>query len=74
MQCIGQQTDEDRKRSLVPSIRNEIVRVLATNMFCPDPNPHKEFCTKVAKMLVKRHKFMKDVGDRVSGYVSIKIL
>ena len=70
MQCISQESEEDHKRSLVPSIRNEIVWVLATNMFCHDPNPRKEFCTKVAKMLVKRHTFMKDIGDRVSGYVS----
>ena len=66
MQCIEQENDE-RKRLLGPSIRN----VLATNMF--DPNPRKELCTKVARMLVKKHKFMKDVGDRVSGYVSIKV-
>jgi hypothetical protein len=70
MQCVDQENDEERKRLLVPSIRNEIVRVLATNMFCHNPNPRKEFCTNVAKMLVKKHKFMKDVGDRVSGYVS----
>ena len=71
MQCIQQDNDEERKCSLVPSIRNEIVCVLATNMFCYDPNPRKELCTKVARMLVKKHKFLKDVGDRVSGYVSI---
>ena len=74
MQCISQESEEERKRSLVPSIRNEIVRVLATNMFCHDPNPRKEFCTKVAKMLVKRHTFLKDIGDRVSGYVSRRTL
>lgn len=39
-------------------------------MFCHNPNPRKELCTKVAKMLVKKYKFMRDVGDRVSGYVS----
>ena len=70
MQCINQENEEERKRSLVPSIRNEIVRILATNMFCHDPQPHKDCCTRVAKMLVKKYKFLKDVGDHVSGYVS----
>lgn len=55
LQCIEQENDEERKRLLVPSVRNEIVRVLATNMFCQDPNPCKEFCTRVAKMLVKKY-------------------
>ena len=70
MHCIGQENDEERKRSLVPTIRNEIVRVLATNMFCHNPNPRKELCTKIARMLVKKYKFMRDVGDHISGYVS----
>ena len=70
MQCIQQVNEDERKRLLLPTIRNEIVRVLATNMFCHNPNPRKELCTKVAKMLVKKYKFMRDVGDRVSGYVS----
>lgn len=32
MQCIGQENDEERKRSLVPTICNEIVHVRATNV------------------------------------------
>jgi len=40
-------------------------------MFCYDPKPQKDFCTDVAKMLVKKYPFMRDVGERVSGYVSI---
>lgn len=67
MQCIKLKSDDERKRDLVPSVRIEIVRVLA-NMFCHDPNP-KEFCTKVAKLLVKTYNFMRDVGEHVSGYV-----
>lgn len=70
MQCITQESEEERKRLVVPSIRNEIVRVLATNMFCHDPHPRKDFCTKVAKMLIKKYNFLRDVGDNVSGYVS----
>ena len=73
MQCIKMESEDERRRALVPSIRNEIVRVLASNMFCHNPNPNKEFCLKVAKMLVKKYKFMKDIGDNVSGYVSILI-
>ena len=70
MHCIKLPSDEDRKLALVPSVRNEIVRVLANNMFCHDPNPNKEFCTRVAKLLVKKFKFMRDIGENVSGYVS----
>ena len=73
MQCIKMESEDERRRALVPSIRNEIVRVLASNMFCHNPNPNKEFCLKVAKMLVKKYKFMKDIGDNVFGYVSILI-
>ena len=40
-------------------------------MFCNDPNPNKQLCTKVAKLLVKKYKFMRDVGEQVSGYVSL---
>ena len=70
MQCIQQEDEEEQKRLVLPSTRNEVVRILATNTFCHDPNPRKDFCTKVAKMLVKNYKFLRDVGDSVSGYVS----
>ena len=71
MQCIELQSEEERKLALVPSVRNEIVRVLANSMFCNDPNPKKEFCTRVAKLLVKKYKFMRDIGEQVTGYVSL---
>ena len=71
MQCIKLQSEEERKLALVPSVQNEIVRILANNMFCNDPNPKKEFCTRVAKLLVKKYKFMRDVGEQVTGYVSL---
>ena len=60
MQCIQQEDEDDQKRLVLPSTRNEVVRVvriLATNMFCHDPNPRKDFCTKVAKMLLKNTNF-----------------
>ena len=56
---------------LGPLVRNEIVRVLATQMFCYNPKPQKEFCTVVAKNLIARYPFMKDTGEKVSGYVSV---
>lgn len=70
MSCIQQPTEEEQRRALGPLVRNEIVRVLATQMFCFDPKPKKEFCTLVAKKLVKKYRFMKDVGEKVTGYVS----
>ena len=33
--------------------------------------PDKAFCTQTAKMLVHKYKFMADLGDKVSGYVSL---
>ena len=68
--CIDKKTDEARKLELVPTVRSEIVRVLSNAMFCSDPNPKKEFCTRVAKQLVKKYKFMTDLGEGVTGYVS----
>ena len=71
MACIDQPTEEGQRLALGPLVHNEIVRTLATQMFCYTPKPQKGFCTEVAKMLVKKYPFMTDVGERVSGYVSI---
>lgn len=72
--CIEQKTDKARKHELLPTVRSEICRVLAKAMFCYDPNPKKELCTRVAKLLVKKYKFMNDTGRRVTGYVSGSII
>ena len=41
-------------------------------MYCFEKKkPQKEFCTIVAKKLVNKHCFMKDIGEKVSGYVSV---
>ena len=56
MQCIKLESDE-RKQALVPPICNEIVRVLARNMFCHNPNPKKEFCSSLAKSLSRNISF-----------------
>lgn len=70
MACLKQPTDSERKLELTPETRNEIVRDLVTQMFSYDPEPKAQFAAIVAKKLVKRHPFMKDIGERVSGYVS----
>ena len=73
MNCITQDSEGAQREALVPKIRNEIVRDLVSQMFSFDPRPQKEFCTQVAKLLVKKHKFMQDVGHKISGYVSCLI-
>ena len=70
MECIDQPSLEEQKRSLNPSIRNEITRALGTHMFSYNPKPTKSFCTEVARMLVKKYPFMRDTGKKESGYVS----
>ena len=70
MECINKPTEEERKLSLVRDVRCEIVRDLVVQMYSFNPRPNKEFCTEVAKMLVKKYDFMKDIGHKVSGYVS----
>ena len=70
MQCISQHTEEEQRKHLSSSLRNEIVRVLSVQMFCYTTKPGKAFCTQVSQMLVKKYPFMKDSGERVSGYVS----
>ena len=70
MACIQQPTEEEQRHALKPPVRNEIVRVLATQIFCIDPKPKRDLITAVAKNLTKKYPFMKDVGEKVSGYVS----
>ena len=70
MECINKPTEEERKLSLVRDIPCEIVCDLVVQMYSFNPSPNKEFCTEVAKMLVKKYDFMKDIGHKVSGYVS----
>ena len=73
MACINAKDEEEKRRRLTPEVRNYIVRDLVTTMFSYTLKPSKEFCTIVAKSLVQKHKFMKDVGANVSGYVSVCI-
>lgn len=70
MGCIQQPTDEERKRHLTPKIRNEIVQDLVVSMFSFQQKPKKCFIEQVARQLVKKYPFLKDVGQNVSGYVS----
>lgn len=69
--CIDQDTVEARKHELIPTVRSEIVRVLSNAMFCYDTNPRKDLCTQVVKLLVKKYRFMADVGKGLTGYVSL---
>lgn len=34
MACLEQPTEDEKRRALGPLVRNEVVRVLATQMFC----------------------------------------
>ncbi len=63
-------TEDGQRQALVPLVRNEIVRDIVAHMYSYNPNPSKDLCTQVAEMLVKKYKFMRDVGQKVSGYVS----
>ena len=72
MSVIRLSDDQDKHLSLTPSIRNEITRDLVTQMFAIHHSPNKDFCTKVARKLVQKYPFMRDVGRKVSGYVSNK--
>ena len=71
MECIKQPTIEEQKRALNTYVRNNIAQALGTHMFSCNPHPTKKFCTEVTKMLVKKYPFMKDMGNKESGYVSI---
>lgn len=71
MSCINAKDNEEKRRRLTPEVRNYIVRDLVTTMFSYNLKPSKDFCTHVAKSLVQKYKFMKDVGANVSGYVSV---
>lgn len=70
MSCIRATDEEEQKKMLTPSIRNEIVRDLVTQMYTVKPKPDRAFCTLVAKSLMQKYTFMKDTGPNVCGYVS----
>ena len=68
----GKGEAEQRKRlAQAPQRRMEIVRDLVSTMYAYTSRPDKDFCTKVAKQLVHKYPFMRDVGVNVSGYVSL---
>ena len=70
MDCLKSPTIEARKIALTHSLRQEIVRDLVTQMFAVNPKPNSEFASQVARKLVRKYPFMKDVGDKATGYVS----
>ena len=73
MYAINGEGDTERRKRLTPEMRKEIVRDTVSTMFAHTSRPNKEFCTDVAKQLVRKYPFMKDVGTNVTGYVSIII-
>lgn len=73
MDCIQKDTEQEQRQTLIPTIRNEIVRDLVAQMFSYNSNPQKEFCANVAQMLVRKYEFMADKGHKVSGYVSLHL-
>ena len=74
MESIQQENKQQQRQALNQSVRNEIVRDLVTQIFTYNPEPDKEFCTKAAQLLVKKYPFMRDVGHKVSGFVSLPLL
>ena len=70
MYAINGEGDAEQRKRLSPTLRKEIVRDLVSTMYAHMSQPNKEFCTQVAKQLVHRYPFMRDVGTNVTGYVS----
>ena len=70
MSCLSASNEDEMRRLLTTSIRNEIVRDLVTQMFAIQGKPDRAFCTTVAKSLVKKYPLLKDNGRNVTGYVS----
>ena len=70
MAIIKLDDNAQQRRKLTPDIRNAIIRDLVSTVYAHTSDPNKAFCTTVAKALVRKYPFMKDVGTNVSGYVS----
>lgn len=68
MKCINASTPAEQKKPLTGSLRGEISLDLVTQMHAFKAKPDRAFCTAVAKSLVSKYPFMKDVGENVSGY------
>ena len=71
MHAIKAPSDSEKRKRLTPDLRNEIVRDTVSTMYAYMSQPNKEFCTQVAKQLVAKYSFMRDVGIGVTGHVSM---
>lgn len=71
MYAINGEGDAEQRKRLTPDIRNAIVRDLVSTMYAHMSQPNKDFFTQVAKQLVGKYSFMRDVGTNVTGYVSL---
>ena len=54
MSAINAPTEAEKRKMLTANIRNAITRDLMTTMYAFMPNPHKDFCTSLAKKLVQK--------------------
>lgn len=70
MSAINAPSEAEKRRLLTANVRSAITRDLMISMYAFMPKPDKNFCTEVAKKLVQKYSFMRDVGTNVSGYVS----
>lgn len=57
-----------KNKSLTTHARNEIVRTLASQLFCRYSRPNRAECEKLARKLILKYPFMKD--NLGCGYVS----
>ena len=46
--CINMPSDEERSLAMGPLIRNEVVRVVGTQIFCYTMKPNRAFCTDIS--------------------------
>ena len=71
MVAINASSEAEKRKLLTANVRSAITRDLMTTMYTFMPKPDKKFCTEVAKKLVQKYDFMRDVGTNVTGYVSV---
>ena len=73
MERINAPSESDSRKLLTPSVRNEIVHDLVSQMYSVWPQPTRSNCTQVAKKLVRSYSFMRDEGEGITGYVRLEL-
>ena len=69
MSIINEKDEQKQKRMMTVTVQHAMVRDLVSTMYAHTSEPRRQYCTMVARALVKKYPFMKDAG--MSGYVSI---